>query len=86
MTNGGIYKTKKAREWAYLKRYGSITTRDAYLWFGHMRLPDYIHKWRKKGIEITDRREKNDLGEHWKRYFITPEEAERAEKEHLVCL
>lgn len=85
MTSGVIYKTKKEREWMYLKTYGSITTRDAYLQFGHMRLPDYIHKWRKKGIEITDRREKNELGEHWKRYFITPEEAERAEREHLVC-
>ena len=75
--------TCKEKEWVYLKRMGSLTTRGAYQLFGHMRLPDYVHKWRKRGIVITSKRESTGR-KSWNRYFLDRFEAERAEKEGLV--
>lgn len=78
-------KNARLKCWEILKKNGSITRRDAYRRCGYFNLPDLVFIWKKRGIEITDKREANDNGRGThKRYFITQTEALRAEKEGLI--
>ena len=75
--------TDKELEWNHLKKYGSLTAREALKLYNHFRLPAYICLWRKAGVNITDKWEYKGK-KKWKRFFLEREEAERAEKEGLV--
>lgn len=76
---------KRRMVWNLLKAKGSITRRDAYKHCGYFNLPDLVYIWKRKGIDVRDKREKNDNGRGThKRWYIMPDEIERAEKEGLI--
>lgn len=77
--------TDKDKIWIYLKKNGSITNWDCIRDISYTRLADVIWRWERKGIRFDRIRERNDK-KHWTRYILRPEEAERAEKEGLICL
>ena len=77
--------TDKDKIWIYLKKNGSITNWDCINKIKYTRLSDVIWRWEKRGIIFGKKWEANDK-KHWIRYILAPEEAERAEKEGLVCL
>ena len=46
-------ETQKKRVLSHLKKYGKITSAEAFTWYGITRLADVIFKLRKDGYEIT---------------------------------
>ena len=76
---------ERGRIWHYLKGKGSITSWDAIKLFNYTRLSGVIWVWRDKGVDIKSVQEINeDTKEHWTRYYIKRDEAERAEREGLI--
>lgn len=75
--------TKRQKVWNLIKKNGSITSWDAIRLFNYTRLPDAIHVWKRRGIQIKKVREE-DEETHWTRYYISPEEMARAEQNGLI--
>ncbi|MBQ9228757.1 MAG: helix-turn-helix domain-containing protein [Eubacterium sp.] len=71
--------TQNDRVIQYMRDFGSITTREAMLDLGCMRLASRIHELRRDGFPIGDKLEsaKNRYGEtvSYKRYFLKEEQS-----------
>lgn len=75
---------KRAKMWRYIKEHGSITTWEGIKCANYTRVSAWIKELINRGVEVRKIPEIGENGEHYTRYYISPDEIQRAEANKWV--